>query len=224
MSPKLLVVDDEPQIRNLLKEFLSEHFEVSLAENGNQAIQSAHKIQPDLILMDIMMPGKNGIDACQELRADPATKHIPVLMLTAADAVDRRIEAFDMGADDFISKPFDFEELLSRLKSKYSRMVDSRKSQSSVIKSGNLLMNLSSHELSIDSELIKLSPLEFGILKALLENAGNVVTRKDLLKEVWNSESEKDRLIDAHFTSLRKKIKKYSGKVETVYGLGYKLT
>ncbi|MBC7397254.1 MAG: response regulator transcription factor [Bdellovibrionales bacterium] len=220
---KLLIVDDEPQIRVLLKEFLSEAFLIELASNGKEALSAAKSFKPDVILMDIMMPELDGVSAVQKLRLDENTRHIPVLMLTAANTSQERIRAFDFGADDFISKPFEVEELVSRINAKLNRVKELRQLPPDRIEVGNLVMDLRSREVTITKNLVDLAPVEFGILLLLLLRLGTVVSRKEIMKEVWQDGRKSDRLIDAHVTSLRKKIDLFDGDLQTVYGEGYRM-
>ena len=220
---KLLVVDDEPQIRLLLKEFLSDYFLVEIASNGKEAVQIARDFIPDIILMDIMMPDLDGVSAVQKIRLDENTRHIPVIMLTAANTSQERIRAFSFGADDFISKPFEFDELLIRINAKLHRLKEIRSLPPERIEVGNLRMDLRSHEVLLDNQLVDLAPVEFGILQLLLVRMGEVVSRKEIMKEVWEDGRKSDRLIDAHVTSLRKKIDHFVGELQTVYGEGYRM-
>ena len=222
-KPKLLIVDDEAQIRLLLKEFLSEEFETETATNGIEAVSLARSWHPHIILMDIMMPQMDGIHACEVLRGDETTRHIPVLMLTAMNTSQDRIKAFNLGADDFISKPFEVEELLSRLKSKLRRGKELRNIPPELVNIGNLILDVRSREVKISESLIDLSPAEYGILQLLLARQGEVVSRKEIMNEVWEDGKKSDRLIDAHVTSLRKKISPFTGEIQTVYGEGYRI-
>lgn len=222
--PKLLVVDDEPQIRVLLKEFLTDHFQVTLGSTGREAVELARKTRPDLILMDIMMPELDGVAACDQLRQLPETKHIPVLMLTAANTSIERIRAFNYGADDFISKPFEIEELITRLNSKLKRSRELGKVSEVVLSLGNMSLNVQSREVTVAGNNVDLSPSEFGILQLMMSRAGTVVTRKEIMDVVWEDQTKNDRLIDAHVTSLRKKIAKFDGEFQTVYGAGYRIS
>jgi len=223
MKPKLLIVDDEPQIRMLLGEFLSDQFEVNFASNGKEAIQNTKTFRPDIILMDIMMPEMDGLDTCRILRESDETRHIPLLMLTAANTSQERIRAFNLGADDFIAKPFEVDELLTRLKSKIRRMNELRNIPRDETVIGNLSMDLRSREVKINDQPIDLSPVEYGILRLLIARVEEVVTRKEIMKQVWEDGRKSDRLIDAHVTSLRKKIAQFTGSIQTVYGEGYRL-
>lgn len=220
---KLLVADDEPQIRLLLKELLSDHFEMEVVSNGKDAIQVARTFRPDAILMDIMMPDLDGVSTVQKLRLDDHTRHIPVLMLTAANTSQERIRAFNFGADDFISKPFELEELVSRIQSKLIRAQQLRALPPDRLEVNNLMMDLRSREVFISQKALDLAPVEFGILQLLMVNLGQVVSRKDIMKDVWEDGRKSDRLIDAHVTSLRKKIEGFQGELQTVYGAGYRM-
>jgi DNA-binding response OmpR family regulator len=222
-KPKLLIVDDEAQIRLLLKEFLSEEFDTETATNGVEAVSLARSWHPSVILMDIMMPQMDGIHAVEVLRDEETTRHIPILMLTAMNTSLDRIKAFNLGADDFISKPFEVEELMSRLKSKIRRAKELRNIPPEVVTLGNLNMDVRSREVKIADQLIDLSPAEYGILQLLLARQGEVVSRKEIMNEVWEDGKKSDRLIDAHVTSLRKKIASFSGEIQTVYGEGYRI-
>lgn len=223
LKKRLLIADDEPQIRHLLKEFLSEYFLIETASNGKEAIQVARDFKPDAILMDIMMPDLDGTAAVQKLRSDTNTRHIPVLMLTAANTSQERMRAFAYGADDFISKPFEFEEIVVRINAKLQRLKEIRILPPERIEIANLCMDLKSHEVMISGTILDLAPVEFGILELLLVRLGEVVSRKEIMKEVWEDGRKSDRLIDAHVTSLRKKIDLFQGELQTVYGEGYRM-
>lgn len=219
----VLVAEDEPEIRSLLETILSEKYNVQLVTNGLEAVAAARSSKPDAILMDIMMPEMDGVTAVEHIRSDAGTKHIPILMLTAANSTQERIRAFNFGADDFIAKPFDCEELLTRIESKLLRIETFRHAPPERIEVANLIMDLKSHEVSLSGKILDLSPVEFGILQLLLVRMGEVVSRKEIMKEVWEDGRKSDRLIDAHVTSLRKKIDGFKCDFHTVYGEGYRM-
>jgi two-component system OmpR family response regulator len=223
VKQKLLVVDDEPQIREILKDFLSDYFDVILGSNGNEAVTLAQECRPDVILMDVMMPGLDGISAVKKIRENEITRPIPVLMLTAANTTRQRIRAFDLGVDDYISKPFEVDEVIARIQSKLNRVRDFQKKPNQKIELANLVMDQRSQEVLVDGKLINLGPVEYGILELLLDHAGGVVSRKLIMDTVWKNEAKSDRLIDAHLTSLRKKISGFQAELQTVYGEGYRL-
>jgi len=222
--PKLLVIDDEPQIRVLLREFFSDHFEVTVGATGKEAVALSRSVKPDIILMDMMMPELDGVSACDQIRQTPETRHIPVLILTAANTSMERMRAFNLGADDFISKPFEIEEVLTRLKAKLKRSQELGKVFESEFKLGNLSLNVQSRVVRVSGQELDLSPSEFGILHLLLKRVGLVVSRKEIMEFVWEDQTKNDRLIDAHVTSLRKKIGEFDGEFQTVYGSGYRIS
>jgi DNA-binding response OmpR family regulator len=222
-KPKLLVVDDEPLLREVLRDFLSEQFEVTECASGFEAVRMASELSPDVILMDVMMPEMDGVTAVKKIRENEQTRSIPILMLTAVNSTPNRIEAFDLGVDDYITKPFDFDEVLARVRSKLNRIRDFQKKQGSRIELGNLVMDKRSREVFVSGNLVDLGPVEYGILELLLDSEGGVVSRKGIMDSVWKDESKSDRLIDAHLTSLRKKVSDFAGEIQTVYGEGYRI-
>jgi DNA-binding response OmpR family regulator len=223
MKSRLLIVDDEPQIRLLLGEFLSGLYETEFASNGNEAVKRSLELRPDLILMDVMMPDLDGISAVQKIREHELTRHIPILMVTAANTTRQRIEAFDFGADDFISKPFDIDELLSRIRSKLHRIRQIQEPAVPAISFGNLQMDLRAREVRLNGEMLELGPVEYGILELLLRRPGAVVSRREIMERVWEDGRKNDRLIDAHLSTLRKKLSDWDADLQTVYGEGYRL-
>jgi DNA-binding response OmpR family regulator len=221
VKPKLLVVDDEPEIREIVREVLQDHFEVIEAENGKQAVDMAQRRLPDMILMDVMMPEMDGITATESIRGMLTTRHIPILMLTAANTKDYRIRAFDFGADQFIGKPFDFEELTMRLISVYRRSRQMLNPATKEVHFLNLELNIDAKEVRIEGARIELSPVEYDIVKLLILNRETLVTRLQIIEDVWKSKEAPDRVMDAHIVSIRKKIANFRGTIKTVYGSGY---
>ncbi len=222
-KPKLLIVDDEAEICSLLKDLLSEDFETDTATNGAEAYTKAKQWHPQVILMDVMMPKVDGFAACESIRNDDATRHIPILMVTALNSGQDRMKAFDLGADDFVAKPFDVQELLVRIKSKLRRAKELRNIPQEVVQLANLALNVPAREVRIGDGLIDLSPVEYGILTLLIARQGEVISRREIMDEVWEDEQKSDRLIDAHVTSLRKKIAGFQGGIQTIYGEGYRI-
>lgn len=223
-KPKLLIVDDEVEIRENIGELLSPHFDPIYAGNGKEAVESAKKNLPDMILMDIMMPEMDGITACHALREDERTRHIPVIMLTAADSTKNRISSFGLGADDFLAKPFDVEELEARVLSKFKRSKELGRAIKQELHIANLTLILINQQVKVGDENIPFSPVEFDILKLLVQNEGVLVSRKQILETVWRDTSLSDRVMDAHIVAVRKKLKDFTGNLKTVYGTGYMVT
>lgn len=220
-KPKLLVVDDEPEIREIVREVLHDHFEVIEAENGKQAVDLAQRALPDMILMDVMMPEMDGIAATESIRGMLSTRHIPILMLTAANTKEYRLRAFDLGADQFIGKPFDFEELTTRLLSAYRRSRQMNNPATKEVNYLNLEINLDAREIRIEGLRVEMSPVEYDIMKLLVLNRETLVTRQQIIEEVWKSKAAPDRVMDAHIVSIRKKLSTFRGTIKTVYGSGY---
>lgn len=223
MSSKLLIVDDEPQIRELLSECLSDAFTVEMAVNGKEAVEKATNWKPNVILMDLLMPEMDGITACKMIREQDYTRHIPIVMLTAINTTQERIKAFNYGVDDYMSKPFDIEELKVRLFSKLRRSHDFQNVMSEKLSIGNLYLDDRKREVTIAGERIDFSPVEYGIVKLLMSCVDQVVSREKIMSAVWEDDSKSNRLIDAHMTALRKKLVNFDGDFQTVYGAGYRL-
>lgn len=219
--PRILIVDDEPKIRSIIADLIEEDFDSVQAENGLTAIEVAIKENPALILMDIIMPGISGIDACEHLRSHPVTKHIPVIMLSAAGQVENRIMSFDHGADDFIVKPFDATELMARIKGKLRRTREGKAVRSKILVCANLSIDQSKMAAYIDGVRLNLSNVELKLLRLLIKRSGRMISRKEILANIWDDSAGSDRIIDAHIVALRKKIEGFHGEIATVYGKGY---
>jgi len=220
--PKLLIVDDEVQIREVIGALVEDFCQPIYAASGEEAIRLAQKQAPALILLDIMMPGMDGIEVCERLRGIPSTRETPIIMLSAASQVGNRIKSFNLGADDFLPKPFDAEELISRIRTKLRRHAQATL-KGRYIHCGNLCVALKENMAFIDDAPIRLSLLEFEILALMAENQGEVVSRRQILKRVWKDDADSDRLIDAHLVSLRKRISTANVEIVTFYGKGYSL-
>jgi DNA-binding response OmpR family regulator len=220
---KILVVDDEPYIREFLAQLLSEDHQVILANDGDEGIKCAGTIKPDLIILDVVMPGKNGIQVCKILRMDPVTKLIPILMLTAVNQVEHRTAAFEAGADDYFVKPFDTEELLARVHSKLRRLDERPIAVTNVINFGDMILDFQQLKAEISGTKIDFGQIEFKILNCLIKNQGQLVEREVLNEFVWGAESPAERALDPHITALRKKIKFSQSELKTIYGRGYSL-
>lgn len=220
-KPKLLVVDDEPEIREIVSEMFLEHFDPILAANGKECVEAARTYLPSLILLDLMMPQMDGITACEILRNDPQTRPIPIIMLTALNETDKRIKAYELGIDDFIGKPFLPQELMTRVMSKYSRFQELRKPTPQNLAIGNLSLNLATGEARISDRITFFTHFEFQILKLLAQNESAVVSRDEILQSIWKGEPVSDRAMDAHIFSIRRKMEDFNGSIRTVYGKGY---
>ena len=220
---KILIVDDEPSIREFLAQILSEHYQILFAKNGTEAFEIAKNKKPTIILLDIIMPGKNGIETCREIRNDPTTKSIPVIMLTALNDSNQRTQAFLSGADDYITKPFNPDELIARVESKIRRQKEVAPQVTGRVQFGDLTLNFEELKAEINGKTVEISQTEFKILSCLIKNQGQLVQREVLHDSVWGEESPSDRALDPHITTLRKKLKNSRSELKTVYGQGYSL-
>ena len=221
MTQKVLVVDDDPAISEMLTLVLStEGFASVVVNDGGQAVEVFQRENPDLVLLDLMLPGMNGIDICRAIRQEST---VPIVMLTAkTDTVDV-VLGLESGADDYFPKPFKPKELVARVRARLRR---SDESSTDSMEVGDLLIDVPGHSVSRDGEEISLTPLEFDLLHELASKPGQVFTREELLQRVWGYRNASDtRLVNVHVQRLRAKIEKDPEKpqiVLTVRGVGYK--
>lgn len=229
-SVKILVVDDEERIRRLLKMYLErENYIIDEAEDGNEALTKALADDYDVVLLDIMMPGKDGIEVCRELREKKAT---PVIMLTAKGEEVNRVQGFEVGADDYIVKPFSPREVVLRVKallrrSSKSSFMQSEQATKDILVFPHLSIDNDAHRVLADGKEVNLTPKEYELLYFLAKSPDKVFDREQLLKEVWHYEFFGDlRTVDTHVKRLREKLSKVSEKaskmIVTVWGVGYK--
>lgn len=230
--PAILVVDDEANIVELLKVTLQkEDYRVVSASNGSAGLAMATEYLPDLIILDIMMPGKDGFEVCRGLKANPQTASIPVIMLSAkSDDIDK-ILGLEMGADDYVTKPFSPRELLARVKANLRRRQYMKENIQSAgaqreLRINNLVIRPEKYEVELDGQRVYLSPKEFEILEVLASNPGRVFNREMLLEKIWGfNELRETRTVDVHIRYLRQKIEKDPSSpvfIETVRGIGYR--
>lgn len=224
---KILIIEDEPNIRELILYNLQANgYEGLEAEDGIMGITMVHTEKPDLILLDIMLPGKNGYDICRELREEG--NKTPIIMLTAKTEEIDKVLGLEFGADDYISKPFGIRELMARIKAvlrRYETVVrESVSSNEHILRIDDLEINIDRHEVKVQNELVELTLKEFELLSYLAENRGHVLTRDQLLDKVWGIEyAGETRTVDVHIRYLRKKLGHEDRYIETIRGKGYKL-
>ena len=219
---RILLVEDERKIADSLKKGLSENqYEVEVAYDGLAGKQLFNSQQFDLAILDINLPGMNGYELCKEIRS--RNQQIPVMMLTALNAIDDKIEGFDAGADDYVIKPFDFKELLVRIRALLKRLRQAAPLVN-VLKVSDLVMNLDSKEVTRDGKIISLTAKEFQLLEYLIKNKNRVVSRADIALNVWDIDFDtKTNVIDVYVTFLRKKLDRdFPHKlIHTQVGMGY---
>ncbi len=228
MTARILVVDDEPSVTDLLAYNLHKTgYEVLIAANGNDALRLAHQSKPDLILLDLMLPGVDGLEVCRELRK---ASDVPVIMLTARGEEIDRVVGLELGADDYVCKPFSVRELLARIKTVLRRVKsDAPAGESSTVLfgKGNLQLNIESRVVTVGETILALTRLEFDLLSLLLSNARRVLTRERLLEQAWGYDFIGDtRAVDSAIKRLRAKLRQASAEadcIEAVRGVGYRL-
>ncbi len=201
----VLVVDDDPIISRFVSANLkAREFEVITAEDGPSALKAMEERLPDLVILDIMMPGMDGNEVCQRIRE---WSQVPIIMLSAKTEVSSKVDLLNTGADDYITKPFGIEELMARVKAVLRRKTGAPKRDSAVFSSGNLEVNLGNRWVAVDGKQIKLSPTEYNLLRELVQNAGKVITHQMLLARIWGPEyGEEIEYLRVYIGRLRNKI------------------
>jgi DNA-binding response OmpR family regulator len=217
---KVLIVDDEVAIVDLIKINLElEGFETLFCHSGKEAVKLAQEVNPDLILLDIMLPDMNGFEVCKAIQS----LNIPIIMLTAKNDIKDKLYGLELGADDYITKPFDGRELIARAKTILRRVDKYNIKDDSTIVTGPISINTTERLVHIDNDEVTLTPKEFDLLLLFCENQRKVFSRENILELVWGYEFIGDsRTVDMHVQRLRRKLGKYNSFVKTVFGIGYK--
>jgi two-component system alkaline phosphatase synthesis response regulator PhoP len=229
ITQRILVVDDDKEIVRLVRAYLEQAgFQVLIAYDGETALHVLRRDRPDLVVLDLMLPDRDGWDITRLVRADGVLASTPIVMLTARVEDSDKIIGLELGADDYITKPFNPREVVARVRSVLRRsQSDATQSQPRVLQLGGLLMDLDRHEVMLDGRPIELTPTEFELLRTLMENAGYAFTRMELIEQGLGYEYEgMERTLDSHIKNLRKKIEpdpKRPTYIQTVYGVGYRL-
>jgi two-component system alkaline phosphatase synthesis response regulator PhoP len=225
MSKKLLLIEDEPGLRlTLTDRLVSEGFEVETAPEGNEGFRRASSEGWDLLILDLMLPGKSGLDICRDLRQQG--NGVPILMLTAKGQTVDKVLGLKIGADDYLTKPFEMMELLARIEALLRRAEAAPSARADGYQFGDVKVDFRSTEVARGDELISLSAMEFQLLKFFIQNRGETLSRERLLQDVWEYDSTPStRTVDVHVAWLRQKIESDPKKphwIQTVHGLGYK--
>jgi two-component system response regulator VicR len=225
MSARILVVDDEPPIIDLLSYNLKRaHYEVLIAWDGEQALELARQERPDLVILDLMLPHLDGLEVCRALRREG---EVPIIMLTARDAEVDRVVGLELGADDYVVKPFSVRELLARVKNVLRRASARPEGPPELLRAGDLTVDVARREARLGETVLDLSTLEFNLLHALARDAGRVLSREQLLEQVWGYDYYGDlRVVDAAVKRLRARLRQAapgSDRIAAVRGVGYKL-
>ena len=222
MTKKVFIVEDEPDLRDTLQyNFENEGFKVKSFPNGESFLETIKNDKPNLVILDLMLPGISGLDVCRELRMNEVYENVSVVMLTAKSEEIDRIVGFELGADDYVTKPFSVRELILRVKVLLKKRSDDI--DQNLLEFGPIAMNLDAHDVSVEGKNILLTALEFKLLKHLLKRKGRVQTRDQLLGDVWGYSSEvTTRTVDTHIKRLREKLGKPGELIQTIRGVGYR--
>ncbi|MFQ5467272.1 MAG: phosphate regulon transcriptional regulator PhoB [Kiloniellaceae bacterium] len=225
MEPTILIVEDEaPQAEMLRYNLEREGFRITIAQTGEEAVARAELDVPDLVVVDWMLPERSGIDVCRRLRARAETKRLPIIMLTARGEESDRILGLDVGADDYIVKPYSPREMVARVKA-LLRRTDPR-AEGSGLEHGAIVMDLEAHKVTREGVLVHLGPTGFRLLRALMEKPGRVYSREALLARAWGGDiNVEPRTVDVHIRRLRMALNAHGGRdlIRTVRGAGYAL-
>jgi two-component system phosphate regulon response regulator PhoB len=227
MSNKVLVIEDEPDIRKTLEYNLTrEGFEVYGCGSIKEAKKLIENPNFSIILLDLMLPDGSGLDLCREVKSDSTTQDIPIIILTAKDDEVDKVVGFELGADDYVTKPFSVRELILRVKAILKRNNKTVSTPLEINRNfGSLKMDIESHEVFIDDEEVVLTALEFKLLNQLVERRGRVQTRDQLLSDVWGYSADiTTRTVDTHINRLREKLGIMGKYVQTIRGVGYKFS
>lgn len=223
---RILVVDDESDIGELLRYNLDqEGFEVEVIQEGEKLLSSLKSFQPDLVILDLMLPGVSGLDLCRQLKRDSEFENLPVIILSAKSSETDKIVGLEIGADDYVTKPFSPREAVARVKAVLRRYEDKKDgSNKAAFEFDGIRIDISRHEIFVDEEEIKLTNTEFRILHCLMQKPGHVFNRSQLIDFALGKDvSVVDRTIDVHITNLRKKLNSRGPQIESIRGVGYRL-
>lgn len=225
---KILVVDDDKQLVRLIQSYLQQaSYEVLTAYEGASALGCIQRDRPDLVILDLMLPDRDGWDILRSVRGDERTAAIPIILLTARVEDTDKIVGLELGADDYITKPFNPREVVARVRAVLRRTTGTPPQQPRHLQIGILTMDLDRHEVMVENQLVDITPTEFEVLKLMMENPGHAFTRLELIeKGLGYSYAGMERAIDRHIKNLRKKIEPDPANptyIQTVYGVGYRL-
>ena len=221
---RILVVDDEPDLVELVRHHLQrEHYEVITASDGETALFEARRRVPDLVILDLMLPGIDGLEVCRRMRSDARLTHIPIVMLTAKGEESDVVIGLAQGADDYVRKPFGVKELVARVATRLRAAELQSAEVQKVVRFGELVIDAIKHEVLLSGEPVVLTVTEFKLLRHLVQNRGRAFTGNELLNAVMGADvCVIDRNVDVHVATLRKKLGAYGTHILTIRGLGYK--
>ena len=224
MPKHVLVVEDEPDTAELIELHLkNDGYRVTVAGDGDQALKKVHKHMPDLVILDLMIPEINGVEVCKFIRKDTATQSIPIIMCTAKTGEIDKILGLELGADDYVTKPFSPRELLLRVKNLIKRSDSSNVKADERLVIGEIVIDKNTHEVKVDGQTIDLTATEYKLLILFTEKIGRVLSREALLRDIWGYKNDiETRSVDMHIQRLRNKLLSSENSIVTVRGFGYK--
>ncbi len=225
MAQRITIVEDEPAIAEILQYNLErEGFTVEVLHDGHTALSRLRRSPPDLVLLDLMLPGLGGLEITRLLKGDPATARVPLIMVTARDGETDRIVGLELGADDYITKPFSPREVVLRVKAVLRRGAP-READRQTLEAGAIRLDPDAHRAWVGGDEVALTATEFRLLRLLVERRGRVQSRAQLLRDVWDYTEDVDsRTVDTHVRRLRRKLRPADGQIETLVGVGYRLS
>ena len=227
MTELILIVEDEPDLAEVVRYSLEkEGYETRVAMTGKEALEgAAQEPRPDLVLLDLMLPDMSGVEICRTMRADGALKGVPIIMVTARDDEIDRIVGFEVGADDYVTKPFSVRELMLRIRAVLRRKGALQDAEHRRLKAGQVTVDMEAYRVWSNDIELQLTPLEFKLLTTLMQRRGRVQTRDRLLEDVWEYNADvTTRTVDTHVKRLREKLGDAGSIIETVRGIGYRCT
>ncbi|HEX7898808.1 MAG TPA: response regulator transcription factor [Planctomycetota bacterium] len=225
MAKTILVIDDEPELVKLLDFNLTKAgYLVLTAREGEAGLAAARRHAPDVVVLDVMMPGLDGFEVCKKLRQEAATAGVPILMLTAKAEEADRVLGLELGADDYLVKPFGLRELQARVKA-LLRRAEAQGNSPEVVRAGKLVVDASRRTVTASGKDVALTATEFNLLRALAERRGRVISREDLISMARGDDvAVVDRTVDVHVAALRRKLGRLGEMIETVRGVGYRMS
>lgn len=217
---RILIIEDDPSFQKAVVELLAPHFQMIQASSGQEGVRKAFAEKPDLIVIDVGLPDVDGFEICRQLREKVATRATPIVMLTGETNTDSKVKGFDLGADDYISKPIEGKELIARIKARLRRHDDEKKVQKE-IRVANLVYEPKSSLVKINEQPVHLTRAETRLLQYFLEHPNELISRERLLGDLWPDAVVASRTVDTHVAHLRKKLKDFQCELKTVFRGGY---
>ncbi|MGZ3699391.1 MAG: response regulator transcription factor [Bdellovibrionota bacterium] len=219
---RLMIIDDDTDNRDLMTQMLAPSYEVISCASGKEGIERAIQERPEVILLDVHMPHMNGLEVCQRLKGHHLTRDIPVMMVSVESGIDYRVYSLEMGAEDYVTRPFHVRELMARINARIRRKTTDQV-KNTALAIANLKLDPKSGQVFISEREVTLTQKQFEILRYFLEHPNQIISRAQLLGDLWANVSVSDRTIDSHLTNLKKQIRGFTCEFKSVHGIGYLL-